>query len=172
MKRAVFKLDPTKADVKCPAGAKLIPLTKGKFAIVDEELHPDLDQYNWFFSGRYAVRWSEVNGKKVKLWMHREILSTPYGMNSDHRDRNTLDNRRINLRICSHAQNMSNRGAHKTNKLGLKGVCLDRDRMKYTAQIQVNKKNIHLGSFSTPEAAYATYCEAAKRFHGEFARTA
>lgn len=90
----------------------------------------------------------------------------------DHENLKRSDNRWENLRLATHAQNMSNTSARATNTSGFKGVSLFKQSGKWKAQIQSEGKGYHLGLFDTPEAAHAAYVEAANRLHGEFARAA
>jgi hypothetical protein len=87
----------------------------------------------------------------------------------DHINGNRADNRIVNLRLATPAENSRNRRRHQNNISGFKGVI--RQRAKWHAQIMVNGRWHRLGGFSTPEEAHAAYCEAAPKFHGEFART-
>jgi hypothetical protein len=86
----------------------------------------------------------------------------------DHRNGNPADNRIANLRECSHAQNARNVGRRR-NRSGFKGVS-PRGR-KWIAQIGLNGRTIYLGLFATAQKAADAYDEAARLYHGEFART-
>jgi len=118
-------------------------------------------------SNGYAL----LGGKK---YLHRIIMCAPEGMEVDHKNLNKLDNRRQNLRICSHSGNMMNRVKQNNNTSGYKGVCADKRRKKkpYKARITANKKTFCLGGFKKPDEAGAAYAKAAKRYHGKFARVA
>lgn len=94
----------------------------------------------------------------------------PGDMLVDHINCNPLDNRIVNLRLATKAQNIYNRGADKRNSSGLKGVTFDPKLGKWKARIRANRKTQHLGVFTSPEDAYAAYRQAAPQFHGEFAR--
>lgn len=154
---------------------KAIQLTKGFVAIVDDEDFEALAQYNWCYSGHkdggYAVRRKKLpDGSAKKVYMHREIAGNfAEGKCVDHRNGNKLDNRRENLRACTHAQNSYNYGKKPSNKSGFKGVHWHSQRKKWTAQISVDKKIRHLGLFNTPEEAAMAYNAAAIRLHGDFA---
>ena len=79
---------------------KQIPLTQGKFAIIDDKDFEYLNQWKWTYDGRYAIRSVAFTvGKRSKIYMHRIILNTPVGMDTDHIDMNRLNNQRLNLRI-------------------------------------------------------------------------
>jgi len=90
----------------------------------------------------------------------------------DHVDGNGLDNRRSNLRLATASQNQCNQRRSSANSSGFKGVTWCRKGKRWKARIKVNKVLKHLGTFTSPEAAYAAYCAASERFHGEFGRTA
>lgn len=110
-----------------------------------------------------------VKGKRNSLYMHRLII----GGNSkaiDHINGDTLDNRKINLRPATQAQNQMNKGAQKNSSTGIKGVCPTANGNKYRASIKANGKIHHLGTFANIEEAASVYDDAAKRFFGEFAR--
>lgn len=152
---------------------KKIQLTKGMFTLVDEEDYDMLNKHRWWacngngiwYAGRTA---RDVNGKRITILVHREIMNVPLGMEIDHRNRDGLDNRRCNLRICSHSQNQKNRKIQKNNKSGLVGVSWNKQHKKWEACVH-NGKSIHLGLFDDKiEAAHAVD-KKAKEFFGEYA---
>ena len=150
---------------------KEIPLTQGKVAIVDDEDFEYLNQWKWFYAEGYALRRvAGLRGKQVR--MHREILRTPLGLETDHINGNGLDNRKINLRICSNKQNQGNRKIGQNNTTGCKGIWYDPKRKKHwRAAIKTNMHTKTIGYFSTAEEAAIAYDNMAKEFFGEFART-
>lgn len=90
----------------------------------------------------------------------------------DHINLNPNDNRISNLRKASHAENKWNTTVRKNNKLGIKGVSLDKKKNKYQAVFTRNRERIWLGYFNTPEEAAKVYKDAVIRYNGEFARVA
>ena len=150
---------------------KTIPLTKGKSAIVDDEDFAALSKHKWCLNNKgYAVRGSgRATGHKT-IFMHRVLCATPQGMATDHINGNKLDNRRENLRACTNAENLANRGVPKNNRTGFKGVSFKKALGKYCARIKINYSEKHLGVFNTAEEAHAAYCAAAASIQGDFAR--
>lgn len=89
----------------------------------------------------------------------------------DHINGIRSDNRLCNLREATNAENLRNRGVQNDSESGIKGVRFDRRYGRWQARITVERRQKHLGYYDTPEAAAAAYAEAARRHHGEFART-
>lgn len=150
-----------------------IPLTLGMVAIVDETDAAAVQQYKWHASktsdGHYYARgYVQQGGEWVKVYMHRHLTGAAKGVDVDHKNGDTLDNSRSNLRVCSHAENMQNVQARVSNGR-TKGVSFDRTRNKYQAYINVNGKRISLGRFATEDEAIAAHNAAALVHHGEFA---
>ena len=149
---------------------KLIPLTQGKLAQVDDADYDWLNQWKWYYlSSGYAARDIIVNHKKTCILMHVAI-SREMGFSSpDHKNRNRLDNRRENLRPASRAQQRQNTGLRSDNISGYKGVSWKASRKRWTADITVAGKHIYLKSCRTPEEAAKHYDVAALKYFGEFA---
>lgn len=133
------------------------------------------DEGNWVMSKAgntfYLFRHTDNNGKKSMIAFHRVIMGLNFGdiLFVDHWNGNGLDNRIINLRLCSKQQNHFNTKLNKNNTSGYKGVSLF-NKNRWSAQITHNRKKIHLGYFDTPEEAYVVYCEKATKLFGEYAR--
>jgi hypothetical protein len=146
---------------------KKIELAKGYFAFLDDDDYEKLSKYCWYLGGNghgglYVAR--KTQG--TTIYMHREILGSPDSL-IDHINRNGLDNRKSNLRLCTRSQNLYNRCKTVKNKCGYKGV---RKIYKgWQANIWLNGKQIYLGHYSTAKDAAIAYNEAAKKYHGEFA---
>jgi len=87
----------------------------------------------------------------------------------DHKNHDTLDNRRSNLRKCTYRQNSANRGISKNNVCGYKGVYWNTGHRKWLARIGVDGKKLCLGDFNSKLEAARAYDIAALRYHGEFA---
>lgn len=163
------------APVAAPPATQIVPLTKGKFSIVDADRFEEISKYKWYCSspGCYAERrtWDPVKKKHGRVFMHRQIYGeVPNGSEIDHINRDKLDNRRCNLRVASHSQNNCNKPIPISNKSGAKGVIWHKAAKKFQAQICLNKKAKYLGLFPTIEAATTAYNSAAIKFHGEFAQ--
>lgn len=155
-----------------------ISLTKGQFAIVDAADYEWLSKWKWFAhwskctQSFYAIRNStSAKNKQIGVSMAREIMGAPKGILVDHKVRNTLDNRRNNLRLASHTQNKCNQRKPSTNTSGLKGACLKKGKTNrpWFSQIELHGHNKHLGYFDTAEEAHEAYKVAATQLHGEFA---
>lgn len=102
---------------------------------------------------------------------HRLAWLYVYGMTPtiiDHINCITDDNRIINLRECTHAQNQANQRLTKANTSGFKGVSFNKREGKWSARLMVNYKPMHMGFYSTKEEAYKVYCKTAKELIGEF----
>ena len=152
-------------------GAKLIPLTQDKFAIVDAEDYGRLCKYKWYTQkGRrnYYARNQRPHGMVL---MHRVILNAPRGLVVDHINHNGLDNRKRNLRLCTVTQNNQNRrpitNPNKTSKY--KGVSFDKNRNRFAAYIKHHKKSYFLGRFDSETDAAKAYDKKASELFGEFA---
>lgn len=89
----------------------------------------------------------------------------------DHINGDKSDNKIINLREASHAQNNQNKKVRKDSATGIKGVSFDKRTNKYRASIRVDGALISLGFFKTPEQARFAYHQAAKNYFGEFANS-
>lgn len=139
-----------------------------KPAYINESDVPLLGGRTWYVGNGYLV----ADGSK--LIFHRLVIGAESDQIVDHKNGNTLDNRRLNLRICSHAENMRNRKMHKNNALRVKGVYVEIGKRakgpRYVAQIRANGKKVVLGRFDTAEEASIAYQAAAEILHGEFAR--
>jgi HNH endonuclease/AP2 domain len=152
---------------------KTIQLTKGQVAIVDDQDYQRLSHFKWCaqasYGQFYAVHFDHVTRTQIR--MHRLVLYAPRDVEADHVNGDTLDNRRANLRLAAHAENMRNRRIPSTNTSGFKGVGFHKLRRRWQAYIKVRGKQYHLGCFATPEAAAAEYDRAARLSFGRFART-
>jgi len=152
---------------------KRIPLTQGKCAIVDDDDYKTLSQYKWYaLHDIQAEHWTAVRMNKDKpkrrtIYMHRQIINTPLGMETDHINHNGLDNRKCNLRVCTRAENMQNRRPERNCTSVFKGVTWQKGKWK--AQIICNKKHYYLGCFENELDAAHAYIEKAKQLHGAFA---
>jgi len=149
---------------------KRIPLTQGQYAIVDDWNYERLSKYGWishwrnstrsFYVVRASSRLDDVSGKQNTIYMHREILGLKKGdkRQVDHINHDTLDNREGNLRIITDQKN-------KWNRRNSKGYSWHKGHKKYIATITVNRKNVHLGYFDTPEEAHQAYLKAKQEYH-------
>jgi hypothetical protein len=163
--------------------AKLIPLTRNHYAIVDSNDFLWLNQWNWhlhiYKNSYYAIRHIRRNGKITVIRMHEAILGKPpEGMEIDHCDCYGLNNMRSNIRFCTHSENLGNSNKHNNKKnfsSKYKGVYkghyrAKRDEQTWSASIYCQKKSKHLGTFTSEnEAAKAYDTKALERF-GKYAR--
>lgn len=154
---------------------RYIPLTQGQNAIVDTEDFEWLSQWNWSVNWKTtakkycARRQTWTNGIRGSVYMHNVIMQCNKGQEVDHKNHDTLDNRKENLRKSTRIQNMSNRLLYVSNKTGYKGVFWRKDYRKWVVSISHRRKRIHLGYFTSIKDAARAYDSAAKIYHGEFA---
>lgn len=148
---------------------KTIPLTRGYEAIVDDSDYDWLMQWKWHArpnkTTAYAVRTKQVNNKRFTVWMHREVLMNPTGKQVDHINRNTLDNRKENLRPATPSQNQFN----KTPTQKHTGVYFHKRDKIWHATIGYGGKVHHLGNFQAEQEAIDARKEAELKYYPEIA---
>lgn len=150
-----------------------IELTKGKRAIVDDEDFDYLNQWKWcYVSSGYAMRRKYLGGgrgneKAEYILMHRLIAGTPKDMDTDHINRDRLDNRKSNLRICTTAENLRNSKGY-SKKTKYKG--LDLVGARWRARVTIAGKTLSLGIYDSEEEAASAYNNAITNYHGSFAK--
>jgi len=149
---------------------RVISLTQGKFAIVDAADYDRLAEHKWYAHTNKARHfYAERKCRGGIIAMHRAILDVPPGLFCDHKNHNTLDNRRCNLRICTPAQNSYNRLPDAGGTSRYKGVHWDKDRRKWQAGIRHKGRLIHLGYYDYEADAAIAYDDRAVELFGEFA---
>ncbi|MDY0356607.1 MAG: HNH endonuclease [Sedimentisphaerales bacterium] len=149
---------------------RYIPLTRGKFAIVDAADYEWLSKYKWLATGNEKRGF--YAGRRVgqgMLLMHRAIMQPPPGMVVDHISGNGLDQRRANLRVCSQRHNSHNRRPSRWTSSRFKGVYFCRATGKWVATIGFEGRSIHLGSFDDEVEAARVYDRKARELFGEYA---
>lgn len=151
-----------------------IDLGKGHYALIDDS---DIERV----IGKYirlkliagmpyaAIRHTIVGKQRKESYLHRYLLDEPENKFVDHINGDTLDNRKDNLRLCNHQDNMRNSKKRKHSRQLYKGIVL-LNNGTYTARISINGKYKYLGRFETAIHAALAYNEAAKKYFGEFAR--
>lgn len=146
----------------------------------NSEFYFDLEDYdivkNYHWNERtpegYVIATVWNNNKPSQISMHRLIMQENgydiSGSDVDHRNHKTYDNKKSNLRVCRHYQNIIATKTYSNNTSGRKGVSWDKSRNKWTASITVNKKTHHIGRYDNFEDAVKAREEAEKIYHKEY----
>jgi len=158
---------------------KIVELTKGLITLVDAADFEGVRVHKWYAQkariNYYAAR---RLGRQIIL-LHRVLVQPPKGLVVDHREHNTLDNRRSFLRLATFQQNSANSKKIAGRTSEYKGVCRVKPIVNATniwmayiggsVSDGARLKRIHLGYFPTEVAAARAADEAAKLHFGEFA---
>lgn len=152
----------------------LIPLTKGKFATIDESDLQLVSQFVWHTADRgrtcYAATSRDRRSTGEAIYLHRLIANPGPGQHVDHINGNGLDCRRENLRLCTNAENRRN--MRKTRgESRFKGVSIDprQPGRPWCSYINHENRKISLGSYESETEAARAYNAAAVELHGQFA---
>jgi len=150
-------------------GIVTIKLTQGKVAIIDEI---DWSPTKWYYGGNgYAMHKTRKEGTHyLHRWVMERALGRQLGSKEyiDHISGVKLDCTRDNLRLCTMSENLANAKIRSDNTTGVRGVSLDNRNGHYTAQVYVNSKKVHLGSFKTVEEAIKARRDKEIEMYGEF----
>lgn len=161
--------------VESTPGTIEIQLTREYIALIDTE-DIDLAHVSWCATVRGELVYAKRGVKQptsATYYLHRVIAERMTGRalqrneRVDHKNGNTLDNRRANLRLSSPAQNSRN-SRRRPNASGFKGVRRHKTG-RWFAVIRTDGKRLYLGTFDSPEEAHEAYKAAALKYHGEFA---
>ena len=133
-------------------------------ALIDLEDVDNVKEYKWHLNNSTGY----VNNNKNKLLLHRFIMDCPKDKVVDHVNHDPLDNRKENLRVCTHQENIMNSSLSKNNTSGITGVAWDKQHNKWRSQIKINRKSITLGLFNTKEEAIEARKQAELEYFGEY----
>lgn len=152
---------------------KKIPLTKGKFATVDEEDYPYLSRFTWqaaVYKNQYrAVRTIGKDGKDISLPMECFLITNRKGFIYSHINGDTLDNRKENLTTISQPHKLQKAKKRTETTSKYKGVYWDKRGKRWAVSINKNNKKYHIGYFKIEVEAALAYNEKAKELYGEMA---
>jgi len=131
----------------------MIGLTQGQVTEVDPEDYYWLSEYKWcagFYKNMqsfYALTNIKIGNIKTTIPIHKMIMNSQPGMQIDHINHDTLDNRKCNLRITTPQQNSHNQKLRLSNSSGKLGICFHKPTQKWLVRIYINK-NVSILDFS------------------------
>jgi hypothetical protein len=139
--------------------------------IFDKEDYEILSRWHWVITNsNHIYGWVNGGRKPIANYILEQHGTTiPAGLLVDHINRNPLDNRKCNFRICTLVQNMMNKSPYKCTLSGYRGVTLNRQKQKWRANIRVNGKLIYLGDYECIDDAVEARKKAEDKYFGEFA---
>lgn len=146
-------------------------LPGGEIFQIDYEDYEMVSQYRWVTNRAGYFVASLGSRDENHIFLHRMIMKPSDGEVVDHIDGDIRNCRRENLRICSNTENSRNANLSRNNQSGFKGVYWAADRGKWRAEITVDRKHIHIGSFDSAVEAAQAYDSAAEKYFGAFAKT-
>lgn len=153
--------------------SRTIELTRGFSVVVDVADLERVSTFKWLAMGAkpnvYAARNVRENGRRRTIYMHRFLLDASSDEEVDHANGDRLDNRRANLRLCSHAENSKNTKRRSDSSSGFKGVRKIGGR--WIAYIKHSGVQRTIGRFATAVEAARAYDAFAISSFGRFART-
>ena len=135
-------------------------ITRTKIDIDDVDR---VKNYKWSLSSS-----GYIDNIKTRISLHRFIMNCPEGKVVDHINRDKLDNRKCNLRICSQSQNSMNKCKQSNNTSGYTGVYWDKKSSKWQSKIKINGKSINLGYYDDLEEAIKVRKQAEIKYFGEY----
>jgi len=156
-----------KSIANLPEEVSLIPLSQGAHAIVDTKNIRQLNVQRWNLTAQKGLQYARRYVGRKTIYMHREIMNAPEGMQIDHINGNGLDNRVANLRLCTATQNQQNARKRKKTTSCFKGVSWNNNRWR--ARICVNRKQIHIGRYKIEFEAAQAYDKKAIELFSDFA---
>jgi len=134
-------------------------------AIINTKDYKRVKLIHWNCSSKGYIRSAK------NIYLHRFILNAPANLEVDHKNNKPLDNRRKNIRLCTVSQNRKSQLKNKNNISGYKGVSFyPRYHKCWRVVIYTNGKQSNLGYFNNKIEAAKAYNQAAKKYHGEFAK--
>lgn len=163
------------AKTTIASGAKDVAYLEvsGKVISIDTE---DLSLISDYYlkipkGGIYVIaREPMKNGNRKSIALSRLLLGvTDNNVLVDHKDRNTLNYCKDNLRVCTRSQNQANRVFRGDYSSKYKGVSFDRQTSKWKVSMKYKRQSIHGGYFDNEDEAGLKYNELAKKYFGEFA---
>lgn len=154
---------------------KKIPLTQGKYALVDDEAFEWLNQWSWCFFKGYAIRGQRYGPRKENktrfIYMHRQVLErngiSLDNLETDHINRDKLDNQKGNLRPVSSSLNKWNVGLQSNNKSGIKGVSWGKRDKRWITELKAYGKVAYRGIWKSKLAAILAYKLAEKKYRSD-----
>jgi hypothetical protein len=132
--------------------------------LIDLEDVEKVKQFKWHFNANNGYVESGSKGTKM---LHRVIMDCPIDLTVDHISCNKLDNRKINLRICTQKENNLNKIVGKNSKSGVLGV--NYADGKWRVRVHVDGKEINIGYYENLDDAKRARKDAAEKYYGEFA---
>lgn len=146
-----------------------IQLPNNKTTLVSDEDYDSIKSFKWHIGAKgYVMGWM---GGKTPTYLHRFIMKTPRGYQTDHINGDRLDNRRDNLRVCTASQNSINHIMNKNNKTGYKGVYWHKHSQKWVVYVTKNGKQVYGGIFTDVKLASRARQDLARKLFGDYVPT-